>query len=160
MTSQRLVLRVGLIATSTLALGACGAVTDALDPNAEPDEPESVYVMDVKEGWCIDEPSAGSDLINKVTRVPCEDPHDLEAYYSFNIDLDEMPDAETMAELADNGCISQWEAFVGAPYDDSDLYLYNLFPSDESWPEGDREVLCLLYEPDVKLTGSMKGSQR
>lgn len=160
MATQRLAPSIGIIATSLLVLGGCSSLTDAFDPNAEPDEPESVHIMDVKTGWCIDEPSPGSDLINNVTRVPCEDPHDLEAYYTFDIDLDEMPDSEKMADLADTGCVSQWEAFVGTPYDDSDLYLYNIFPSEESWPEGDREVLCLLYEPDVKLTGSMKGSNR
>ena len=44
---------------------------------------------------------------------------------------------------------------------DSELDLFPITPTSESWAEGDRVVYCALYALDLsKLTGSMEGSRR
>ena len=58
-------------------------------------------------------------------------------------------------------CIAEFADFVGLGYPDSDLDVFPITPTAESWADGDRVVLCALFALDLsKLTGSMEGSRR
>ena len=43
-------------------------------------------------------------------------------------------------------CLEAFDGFVGTPYVDSELDIYYLIPSEESWSDGDREVVCAVYD--------------
>ena len=57
-------------------------------------------------------------------------------------------------------CLDEFAAFVGIDYLDSELDLFPITPTVESWAEGDRVVYCALYALDLsKLAGSMRSSR-
>jgi hypothetical protein len=39
-------------------------------------------------------------------------------------------------------------------------YVFPITPSEGTWGEGDREIICSLYEADKKITGSARGARR
>ena len=67
------------------------------------------------------------------------------------------PGQEQVAAYADEQCPVAFEAYVGVPYGNSSLALLSLWPTEASWSGGDREAVCVAYEPDTQLTGSVQG---
>jgi hypothetical protein len=113
----------------------------------------NVFSLDV--GDCFDDPEATGE-VSDVPIVTCADPHDNEVYAVIESPDGERPALETLYEQ----CVDRFEEFVGVPYEVSEVYVDALFPSTESWDEGDRETICYLYVPDEQVTGSLRDSNR
>lgn len=122
--------------------------------------PEAIDAFAIAEGDCIDLPD--EDLVETVDRLPCSSPHDAEAYALFDMAeaSDPYPGADAVDVVAADGCLERFLTFVGIEYAASDLDVFYLHPTEESWDElGDREVVCLLTAMDSsKLLGTMEGS--
>jgi len=120
----------------------------------------SVFVLNV--GDCfndLEDPNATSAL--SVPVVDCSLPHDNEIYYEYSMDDATYPGDDNIFDVTSIGCLEEFGRFVGLDYLDSELDLFPITPSSESWAEGDRVVLCVLYAVDLsKLEGSMEGSRR
>lgn len=117
-----------------------------------------VFALEV--GTCFDDFGEGAEISN-VPIVDCAEPHQYEVYALFDLADGEFPGTEAVGAASQEGCIgSRFEDYVGAPYATSAIYASAFEPTAESWAEGDREVVCFLYEPDVQLTGSMRGAGR
>lgn len=72
-----------------------------------------------------------------------------------------FPGDTAVREASSEACLGPFEEYVGAPYLESRLDLGALFPTEASWAEGDRTIICFLYDVEfLHLTGSMKGSGR
>ncbi len=112
-------------------------------------------VLDVGVGDCFDDPD--SEIVSTLNTVDCSEPHDNEIYAAVIMPGGAFPGDDGVAEFAFDACFDEFEPYVGESYLDSPLdYLY-LGPTEDSWAEGDREVLCVLYAADLsKLTGSMR----
>jgi hypothetical protein len=68
------------------------------------------------------------------------------------------PGFDSTGERADDLCIDDFEPFVGTPYETSELDIGWLVPTDTSWANGDREIICFVYRVDLdKMTGTMDG---
>ena len=118
-------------------------------------------VWTLEMGDCFDdwEGATSNSVSEEITDVPiidCSEPHDNEIYM-----MEELPDGDysgdaAMEEMAIGVCYDGFEEFVGTAYENSDLDFGWLSPTSDSWAEGDREVICFVYEYDFdKLTGSM-----
>ena len=151
-----------------LALAACGggaaqttAPTDAPSVPSPPPEGEETSVFDLAAGDCFD--GVQEDIVEVVSRIDCAAPHEYELYAIVNHpggSDDPYPGNADMSTFAQEECVATFNAFVGADYETSELFIYNLQPTESTWALGDREVLCALYEPDTMLTGTMEGSNR
>jgi hypothetical protein len=95
-----------------------------------------------------------------VSAVDCAEPHDNEVYALYEFDGDSYPGEDAMSASADEGCEARFEGYVGIAYLDSALYFTHLTPTQDSWDTGDREIVCVLYELNTKLEGSMEGAAR
>ncbi len=131
--------------------------------NDIPTEGELISVFELRDGDCFMlPPDDGSGIVtDDVWVVPCELPHEFEVYYLFDVAGPEAPypgDAE-LAAIWEQRCLQEFEPFVGMDYEFSGLDAGALYPTRESWQEGDREVLCYVFDffGDM-LTGSMRGS--
>jgi len=122
----------------------------------------TLSVFDLAIGDCGDWPD--TEVYLSVTVHPCDIAHDFEVYA-----LREFPDGpeagypgETAAEgWADQECLGAFEGYVGIAWEDSpDLTYTYLYPTEESWDEGDREILCALGHVDegTQLVGSRESS--
>jgi hypothetical protein len=118
-----------------------------------------VSVFELEVGLCFDDPAANAQVF-EVMSLDCGVAHDNEVYYLFDHDGSTFPGDAAMAAAGDEGCEGAFEDYVGVAYLDSALYYTYLLPTQESWGDGDREIVCVLYEPGVKLTGSMEGAAR
>lgn len=53
-----------------------------------------------------------------------------------------------MDDMAWDACVDAFDAYVGRPYDESDLDFRWFGPSQESWAEGDRTIQCIAIRTD------------
>ena len=109
-------------------------------------------------GQCFNEPD--SEEVLNVEIVDCAAPHDLEVYETAD-----LPDPTFDAAAVDTGafeiCLAAFDGFVGTPYADSELDIYYLIPSEESWADGDREVVCAVYDlSGDQMTGTAENIRR
>ena len=107
-------------------------------------------------GQCMDDDEldkylAGDDF----SLVSCDDPHDIEVYYSHEFDAGPYPGDETVTEDLKFLCLSTFEGYVGADYEASALSFWALWPSKGTWEDGNRLGECALFDPNSnKMTGS------
>ncbi len=120
-------------------------------------------VFDIAVGSCASSESfADSDpgVVAELPLIDCEEPHDLEAIATMEIDGDEHPGEDAVTAQADEFCVAEFEEFVGISYEESEFLVNYFAPTQETWDRvGDREVLCWLITPEP-VTGSQAGAAR
>jgi hypothetical protein len=111
-----------------------------------------VSLLEPNVGDCFDTADAtGAEY----TVVDCVQPHDREIFALFDLPDGAFPGEDAVREEAVAGCIAEFEAYVGTPYEESALFADEpIVPSAGSWDAGDREVICLLRSPDGQIEGS------
>ena len=123
---------------------------------------DDTSVFELGVGDCFnDQEDLTQTEVSNVETVDCSEPHDNEIYYEYSMTEAIFPGNASALETSSLRCLDQFDAFVGADYLDSDLDLFPITPTAQSWAEGDRVVYCALYALDLsRLTGSMRGSRR
>jgi len=72
----------------------------------------------------------------------------------------DFPGMEAITAQAEGFCVAEFEDFVGLSYAESALYLGLVTPSEESWSQGDRSILCTIYDPAGQVSGSLRNVER
>lgn len=136
-----------------------GASTNAdRDSSGAIVEEGSIGAFNVQVGDCFNDVTSFEE-VSSVPGVPCSDPHDNETYAVFDLSVASYPEDEVMSELAFESCKERFETYVGKDYESSSLDITTMFPSEQSWSQNDREVICAVYDMNAeKLTGTAKGS--
>jgi hypothetical protein len=138
-------------------LTACGGATR--DESGAITEEGELDVFSLTVGDCFS--TDATDEVSDVGGVPCSEPHDSEVFALVNYDADssaEWPGDDAINTFSDEACTAEFEGFIGLPYAESRYYISYLQPTEESWANGDREVVCLVVgEDDEKITGSLRG---
>ena len=167
--------RIGIYILIAL-FAACGFVDDA--DQAESGDIVSAEDLDafpMREGDCFDDSLDTSQaqsvrtgrggLAEEIAAIPCSEPHDNELYAVFDLSdrlpylaLERFPGEEGIVSFSRDGCFERFENFIGISYEESTLLVRMLYPTAESWAQGDREVSCMVYHSEEKLAGSMRGS--
>lgn len=118
----------------------------------------SVFQMEV--GTCFnDEGDVGTvQEVSSVPVVDCDEPHDNEVFA-----LVDLADGEFPADVADQAqVICDGEVFteyLGIPMLESEYSAMTIYPTSETWADGDREVVCALFRDDqAKMTGLQRGT--
>jgi hypothetical protein len=151
---------------STIAIMALIAVVGCAperdEETGELAEAGDIGVFQLEVGDCLADFQDGTEL-SSVDALPCSEPHSDEIYASGRIpDGDDFPGPQALEAAARELCLSEYADFVGLPYDDSVLDIGYLKPTEESWADGDREVLCTIFDPAAaeEVTGSLRGAKR
>jgi hypothetical protein len=118
----------------------------------------NVFTLEV--GTCFDD--TDDTEVSSVPEVDCSEPHDNEVFAVFDYTAsDTFPGSSQMNDAAQELCVAEFEAYVGLSYQASALEVFPITPTEGSWDNGDREIICALYNLDLsKLTGSMEGAAR
>jgi Septum formation len=148
-----------------LAAGACGGHDDDEDASADgsaettsPEaEDETVFALEV--GDCLAADPTG-EQVSEVPTVDCAEPHVSEVFHTTAIDAEELPSAAEIEGIVEEECFAEFESFVGMAYESSALEVMFLQPSDESWEQGDRELVCMITDPAGQSTGTLEGANR
>ena len=158
-----------------LSVGPVVVVGDAASPAAENTtaspavetsapgqaDAEEVIVYDLEAGDCLaDSLPGGGEEVFALETVPCSEPHSEEIYATLTLPEGDFPGMNATAEQAEELCITEFENFVGVPYEGSALYVDLVTPSERTWSEGDRLVICAIYDPAGDTTGTLADANR
>ena len=112
-------------------------------------------------GECFQDPEE-TDEVGELDKVDCDEAHDNEVIAVFDLEGDDFPGADEVQSQAEEGCVGEFEDYVGSTFEESDLDLFTITPTEETWDEADdREVICSVYALDESpLEGSVEGSER
>ena len=156
--------RASIIATAALGvalLAGCSAGAPTRDETTnEITEAGDADVFQIAVGDCIDDST--STEVAEVPVVPCDQPHDNEVIFSFEMPAGEFPGQEAFVAAAEEQCPPALEAYVGIAFADSMYDVWPITPTEDGWTQGDdREVLCLVFDPTLaKIEGTVKGAAR
>jgi len=144
-------------------------VTTTTVPSTTTPEPgRELAVVDLTPGACIEDASAFTGQeVNEITEtraVPCRLPHQAEVYARTELPAGPeagFPGVGRLRTVAQETCRDRFGAFVGVPWTASELEIAALWPSPESWADGDRLVVCAVFRLDGEpLTGSARSSRQ
>ena len=151
---------IGTLLVLSLGLG-CGAQRDSSGAIVEEGQ---MSVFELRVGDCLTDQrivdSEEDAQLMSTVAVPCTDPHLQEVYFASDYKATAFPGTDTLIEYAYEVCEKAFPAYVGTPYMDSSLDFQIMYPTQESWSNGDQEVLCLLVPMEVgaEMVGSKKNS--
>jgi len=151
-------MRAGAVAAA-LALAAllagCAGTSATPSPSGEPTPSDATTPLTaVEAGDCYDEADADS-----VTVVDCTTAHGYEVFASLLLaDGDYVQ--STISADAEARCRTAFGTFIGLEFDASALGLRYVAPSERTWEQGDREVLCVAFDPAGPTGGSLAGAAR
>jgi hypothetical protein len=144
------------------AVAVVGCAPERNEETGELAEAGDVGAFQLEVGDCLADFQDGTEL-SSVEALPCSEPHSDEIYASGSIpNGDDFPGPEAVETAAREICLAEYEEFVGLPYDDSVLDIGYLKPTEESWADGNREVLCTIFDPAAaaEVSGSLHGVKR
>lgn len=145
-----------LVAAVSLSLGGCSLLGSTLAEQAPADDVFSIVVGD-----CLDDAAIVDDVVATVPIVDCAEPHDSEVFASHDVDGVEFPGDAELDEALTAFCQGDaFEEFVGVPWLDSELETSGYYPTESSWANGDRELLCVIRDDSGPTTGSLEGAGR
>lgn len=124
-----------LISTTLAALAGVGLISSIAACGGQ--------VATAEVGECI----VTSEIPDNVTEIPtvdCTEAHDAQVVGKFDLEDGDYPGEDAIVTAADEGCMEEFESFIGAAYADSSLELSRIYPTEETWNQADdREVLCI-----------------
>ena len=143
---------------SAASIGSSATVAPSASTGAE-----ATSVFDLEVGDCF---SVESDELTTVAVVDCEESHEYEVFALLDHEAgeaDPYPGDVAMLEYGNTACQAPFQAYVGIEYEASIWFITSVFPSEETWAAGDREIVCTLNQHDadsepIAVTGSAEGS--
>ena len=107
---------------------------------------------DLEVGDCVEDETSLNE--SSLLAIDCTDDHTLELIGRFDVEGDEYPGGDELRAQGDERCTGElFESYVGAPYDpEGDVLVTPVLPSEDSWEDGDRTVLCFAHAPDLAET--------
>jgi Septum formation len=152
-----------LIAGALVLVGAVGGwyFTASRSATGEIDKSGDLSVVDLRVGDCFDDKDPSANEIEDVKAVPCTTEHEFELFYVGAMGEGSYPTDDAFETYVTQNCNPAFGAYIGKAYDDSDLDIFSLFPTDDAWRSGDRTVQCAAYHPRIhRLTRSLRGTRQ
>lgn len=114
----------------------------------------TVTATDVKVGDCLKE-IPGSTRVLTVDTIGCDQPHAGEVFAVLLMPEGDFP-GQSAIEVYQNKCEPELATYAPSAITDSSVQLYVLYPTAETWSQGDRAVTCVATL-DPPRSGSLKG---
>ncbi len=162
---------VGLLLLIILAVASStpsGPVTPTTFPTASPTaEPTTeppvttapstaISATELQVGDCLNDLTNSTD-VSSLPSVDCTQPHQGEVFAVFDLPPGPYPGADGVDDLVSKGCNARLAEYSpGAPSDDA-VGLFSVYPLEQNWERGDREVVCIAKATSGTTTGSIKG---
>ncbi|MDQ2636184.1 MAG: septum formation family protein [Actinomycetota bacterium] len=115
---------------------------------------DTVTATDVKVGDCLKEIPDGGRVLT-VQTIGCDEPHAGEVFAVLLMPDGDFPGQNAIDDYADK-CSPELASYSPAAMEDDSIQMYVLYPTAETWAEGDRAVTCIATL-DPPRTGTIKG---
>lgn len=146
-----------LLVLLLVVLTACGGAQRDDEGTITGEGDLDVFTLTVGDCFSTD---SDADEITSVGGVPCDQAHNGEVFALVDYPADgsaEWPGQDALDAFSDEGCVAEFEDYVGLSYNESRLGISYLQPTEGSWSDGDREVVCLVVDPEAETTtGSLR----
>ena len=152
-TLARRAVTIGTVLLAGIALSGCSLLNTFVG-----DTPEGeVDAFSIKVGDCLNDATI-SEEVTTVPFVECSEPHDSEVFARTDTTGDVFPGNDTLETALATFCRGDvFTQFIGVAYADSMYDTSGYFPSSDSWANGDRELLCTVWDPNAQVTGTLQG---
>ncbi len=165
MRSLRLAAVAALSAAALVAFSGCSLLGGDNEPERDEEgdvtEATDADAFAIRVGDCLETMDWGAEGFSTVPLVPCAEAHESEVYAATDLPDGAYPGDDAVATQADEFCYGEFQGFVGVAWEDSAFDYGYLSPSQDSWEQGDdREVLCVIMDPNGLTTGSLAGAGR
>ncbi len=149
-----------LALASVVVLAGCAAEPEPPELEAE-GAPPVTPVLQLAVGTCVNDSDTplGADLA-EVPEVPCSEPHDSELYAIKTVDDGPYPGADLLIQQGQSYCQDRFSDFVGIDFRSSLLDFYVYYPTPSSWAAGDRLIYCMVFDPGLRVIGSLADAKR
>jgi hypothetical protein len=141
------------------------APADDATPDADTTATSGAEIPDLAVGDCFDtSATTGQATLYRIPVVSCTTAHGGEIYAETTAPDSlakngRTPTQQALWDAADAYCYPQFAEFVGLRWARSELLYWPIAPSEESWAEGDRRILCVV-ESETPVTGSLRNAER
>jgi len=143
-------------------------VAEVVEDDAPPVVVGAPTIMEeLESGDCFNEYrwEAEGRRIEVVTELPCGEPHKGEVYLVAQYPAPfgtPYPGDDAMARYARGTCYDAFEAFVGIPFELSAFEIGVVTPNQTNFEDEDaryRGITCYVFQPEVSLVGSARGTR-
>lgn len=114
----------------------------------------TVTATDVKEGDCLAEIPSNTRVLT-VKTVGCDQDHAGEVFAVLQMPDGDFPGQAAIDAYAEK-CSPELAAYAPTAMTDASVQLYVLYPTAETWEQGDRAVTCIATL-DPPRSGTIKG---
>ncbi|MFI5506766.1 septum formation family protein [Mycobacterium sp. NPDC051804] len=114
----------------------------------------TVTATDVEMGDCLSE-IPGDTRVLTVKTIDCAEPHAGEVFAVLQMPGSDFPGQAAIDTYADK-CSPELASYSPSAMTDDSVQLYVLYPTAETWEQGDRAVTCIATL-DPPRSGSIKG---
>ena len=117
-------------------------------------------------GDCLQFPTGVKELeegdegieFEQLSVVPCTVLHDAEIFSSRVLSGTYFPGDDMFGGELSEFCADDYQTYTGVEYLDSPHLIYPLYPTQESWDQGEKEITCAVgMENGEKLGASVRG---
>lgn len=149
------------VGAAAIVLSGCSLLGNVTNTpiDVDPSDGTDTDAFSIQVGDCVND-QATEDEFSSVPVIDCAEPHDREAFASIMIADGDYPGQDAIIDQADSECEAQFANYVGIAYTESTLGYGYYYPTEQSWSNGDREILCLVYDPAGQVEGSLAGAAR
>ncbi|MFC6016746.1 hypothetical protein ACFP2T_11085 [Plantactinospora solaniradicis] len=146
------------VAATVGALAAISAIDPTVSPPQAKDDTfisaQTSGILNIEGGECFADPAYSRQAAEVIVRYePCEEGADNQSY-GFLRAADGPWQRPELAAFAWEGCGNfferRWPDRSGGRLD-----FYPILPTEQTWADGDRTVMCVVYRPHGRLTDSV-----
>jgi uncharacterized membrane protein len=147
-----------VVVVVVIVLAAVGiSNSDHADRNADGQisHKQSVSPSALREGDCLQTPSAAKSNVTRITVMPCSDSHNGQDVADITLTYSSYPGSQQLLSDVQPMCESRAIAYLGGGH--SDLSLYVFYPTANRWKLfDDHEVHCVVYDSTGPFTGDVR----
>lgn len=116
----------------------------------------SVRATHLQVGDCIETMPADNARVVRMPKVSCTTPHEGEVYDQIRVVEANFPGQQALENEYQSRCRLSLMSYAPNAASGSDVGIYLLYPTQATWDNGDRDVVCIATTTD-KRTVSLKG---
>jgi hypothetical protein len=127
------------------------------------DSPSDSAAPSFATGDCLELVDGTDGEAGSLAQVPCEEPHAGEvvlAAAGFFAEDPQLPTEDRLQSIADTACEDAMITYSGQPSTEAGVRMSFLYPTQETWDDGDRSLTCIavVVDPATGDIGETTGS--